>query len=197
MMSRVLHSIVVVSFVLLSAVERASGMKETAPATAPAESKRFTLAEGLIRYTPPDGWIEAKNVSRDDRAGFVPESRRGVLLIEVWPADGSLSAKAARAICRRIDQTRRKEEAEVLMPATIERDKRFDLRIHERYRQKEQTSDQLRLYRSVGGRIVVVTVNTASPDPDEVKDIHGAAEKMLLSAKSTKAPSRSKSKKRK
>ena len=164
--------------------EKAVDKKQTEP-TAPSDS--VTLIKGRIRFTPPSGWLAAKNVARDDRAAYVPASRDGVALIEVWPADGSLSAKAAKAICKKINEMRTKEGATVLKEATIERDKRFDLRIHERYRQNDKTSDQLRLYRTVAGRIVVVTVNTASPDPDVVKAIHGAAEEMLLSAKSTKA----------
>ena len=46
------------------------------------------------------------------------------------------------------------------MPAKIERDKRFAIVIHEKYKAGNLTADELHLYKAVGPRVVMLTVNT-------------------------------------
>ncbi len=69
------------------------------------------------------------------------------------------------------------------MPATAEKDSRFEMRIHEKYKLQGKTLDSLHLYRSVGPRSLELLVSTLSDDADAVTEMQKVGEQVILSAK--------------
>jgi len=92
----------------------------------------------------------------------------------------------AAAIVKTLKEKRQQDGNEVVMPATIEHDHRFDIVIHEKFKVGDATEDELHLYKSVGPRTVMVTASCVSPDPAVVADTFTAAKASLASAKFNK-----------
>ena len=71
----------------------------------------------------------------------------------------------------------------MVLEPKIEKDKRFAFIVHEKYKVGEKVADQLHVYKSVGPRVLMLTVNSVADDADKTAAIHGAAEDMLAAAK--------------
>jgi hypothetical protein len=86
---------------------------------------------------------------------------------------------------QQLRQNRRGAREEIVMFPKVERDPRFSIRIHEKYKTKDgKTADELHLFREVGKRAVSLAVQSLSTDEDHINAVHQQGEETLLSAKS-------------
>jgi hypothetical protein len=86
------------------------------------------------------------------------------------------------AVVRALRDAHKKADQKVLFGPKVEPDKRFALRVHEKYQAGDKVADELHLYRTVGPRVVMVTVNAWVSDEAGAKPIHAAGEDLLVSA---------------
>jgi hypothetical protein len=168
-------------FVACGAPAYGATRPSTAPSTRPVAAE--TLADGAVSFNRPADWEEAQKNRTPLRAAWVSPDRKGMILVEVWP-EGQIAASTGPQTVRRLREDRKKQQGvKVIMEAAIEKDQRFAMRIHEKYQYTADgtVDDVLRLGRQVGGRVVVVTVWSKSPDDARDKEIHQAAEEVSLS----------------
>jgi hypothetical protein len=144
-----------------------------------------SLIGGRLTFTPPpdDAWARATNVNSDDAVAYAAHSHKGAIAVQVLPADAEMSPQMGGAVIRSLRDAHKKANQKVLFGPKVEPDKRFTLRVHEKYEVDGKTADELHLYRNVGPRIVMVTVNAWVADDKEAMSIHNAAEDLLVSAK--------------
>lgn len=157
-----------------------------APATQPGVKE--TLADGTVEFTRPGDWKEAKKNRTPLRAAWVSPDHKGMILVEVWP-EGEITQTTGPKTVSKLRVDRRKQaNVQVVKEAELEKDPRFAMRIHEKYQHKADSTvdDVLRLARKVGGRVVMVTVWSKSPEDARDKEIHAAGEAIMLSAKPAK-----------
>jgi hypothetical protein len=170
-------------------VADAADAPSSQPAT-PDASLVKALANGTVRFTAPDGWEEAPATATDLRAAFFLPDHASVVSVEVLPADATIGPESFGAIMRSLRQTRQQRREKFVEGPTNEKDNRFLLRIHEKYRTMvkvddkpaEKTASQLHLYRQVGPRIIMVTVWSTADADEELKQAQAAGEEMALSA---------------
>ena len=163
-----------------------SGGAGKPPATRPGVKE--TLADGSIEFARPGDWEEAKKNRTPLRAAWVSPDRKGMILVEVWP-EGEITETTGPKTVSKLRVDRRKQAGvQILKEATLEKDPRFAMRIHEQYQHKADSTvdDVLRLARKVGPRVVMVTVWSKSPEDARDKQIHAAGETVMLSAKPAK-----------
>lgn len=144
-----------------------------------------SLLGGRVTYAPPpeETWKEAHGPPGDATATFVRKDEGGAMALQVLPADAQISPQFGPALVRQLRENHKKANQKVTMPPKIESDKRFSLRIHERYQDGQKEYDELHLYRDLGPRVAMVTVNTiVEKDTDAKKELK-AGEDVLLSAK--------------
>ena len=157
----------------------------TKPADAAGQGPTESLAGGQVTFVAPGaGWVKSDASSRENRAVYVTDSGEGILSIEVTP-DMEITPGVAGTIVKDL-RARRKKDNVTVEEAKIEKDPRFGIRIRERFNRGERVADQLHLYKYVGPRVVMVTVNSVADDEAEAKKIHAAGEQALLSAKYVK-----------
>lgn len=144
-----------------------------------------SLIGGRLTFTPPpeDAWARATNVNSDDAVAYAAHSHMGAIAVQVLPADAEMTPQMGGAVVRSLRDAHKKANQKVLFGPKIEPDKRFTVRVHEKYEVDGKTADELHLYRNVGPRIVMVTVNAWVEDEPEAKPIHKAGEDLLASAK--------------
>src|SRR5206468_11909227 len=116
-------------------------------------------------------------------ATFMRDDEGGAMALQVLPADAEISPRFGAALVRQLRENHKKANQKVTMPPKIESDKRFALRIHERYQDGEKEYDELHLYRDLGPRVAMVTVNTIVQKDKDAKQELKAGEDVALSAK--------------
>jgi hypothetical protein len=151
------------------------------PAAA-ADGKR-SLANDAISYAPPEAgeWIEAVKSKTPTRDSFVSKAHDAMIAIEVLPASMTITPDLAASMIKKIRENRKANAQKFVMEPTVEKDDRFVIRLHEKYQIKDKVADQLHLYRQVGPRVVLVTVNSLGGE-EAAKPQQEAAEKSCLSA---------------
>jgi hypothetical protein len=144
-----------------------------------------SLVRGRLRYTPPpaDTFERAANVNADDAAAYAGRNHQGAIAIQVLPVDAEMSPEMGGAVIRALRDAHKKANQKILFGPNVEPDKRFALRVHEKYQSGEKVADELHLYRTVGPRVVMLTVNAWVTDDAGAKPIHQAGEDVLVSAK--------------
>jgi hypothetical protein len=161
----------------------ADATRGAAPSTKPATQPVVTdkLVDGAVQFARPADWTEAKGRTAL-AVGFVSPDRKGMITVEVWP-DGQLGSSTGAQVVKRLREARKKQaNLQIVMEPKIEQDKRFQIRVREQYKSGEGTYDVLRLYRQVGPRVVMVMVNSSSPEDARDKEIHQAGEEVAVSA---------------
>jgi hypothetical protein len=152
---------------------------DATPTTQP--SAKESLADGVIEFARPADWTEAKG-RKPLAVGFVSPDRKGLVTVEVWP-QGELGPNTGAKTVKMLREARKKQpNLQIVMEPTLEPDKRFPIRIREQYRSGDATDDVLRLYRQVGPKVVMVTVNSKSPDDARDRELHQTGEQVILSA---------------
>jgi hypothetical protein len=148
-------------------------------------SSAASLIGGRLTFTPPpdDAWARATNVNADDAAAYAARDEKGAIAIQVLPADAEMTPQMGGAVIRSLRDAHKKASQKITFGPKIEPDKRFMLKVHEKYEVDGKTADELHLYRNVGPRVVMVTVNAWVPDDAAARAIHKAGEDLLASAK--------------
>lgn len=143
-----------------------------------------SLLQGKITYQPPSGdsWERAHNIEGETAAAYVSESLQGAIAIQVLPEDARINPQMGPAIVRTLRQNHKNAGQKIIMDPKVERDSRFDMRVHEKYQQGDKIADELHLYRDLGPRVVMVTASAMGQAKD-AKTIHKAGEQVLLNAK--------------
>lgn len=144
-----------------------------------------TLIGGRFHYAPPpeEDWQQAENVKGDDAVAFARRDHQGAIALQILPADAEMVPEMGPAIIRSLRDTHKKADQKILYGPKIEPDKRFALKIHEKYQVGEKVSDELHIYRSVGPRVAMLTVNAWVTDESRTKQVHNVGEDVLVSAK--------------
>jgi hypothetical protein len=150
----------------------------------PAGDQR-SLANGLIRYTPPPAsdWSTPQTNPDTTFSIYATSDRLNALEIQLEPKDMQLDDNVAIAIIKELRARRVKSGVKVILPATIEKDPHFPLRIHEKYKVADRVNDSVQLFRNVGPRVVLVIAASLSDDPETVAGVHKTGQDVLLSAK--------------
>ena len=86
------------------------------------------------------------------------------------------------AVVRSLRDAHKKANQKILYGPKVEPDNRFALKVHERYQSGEKVADELHIYRNVGPRVIMVTVNAWAADEAENKQIHKTGEDLAISA---------------
>lgn len=158
------------------------------PASRPAPDsagETRSLLGGEFHFRAPEGWAESAKAARDDTAAYAWPHHDSMLAVQVLPADAKITAAAAGKIIQSLRATRQKNKEQIVKAPVVEKDPRFLLRIHEKFKtgeNHEKTAEQLHLYRRVGPRVVMVTVNTSADSADDVKAALTAGEDVAASA---------------
>lgn len=166
--------------VLLAAVAFAYSAEDS-----PKTKSDGSLVGGRLRYTPPPAEVfeRAANVNSDDAAAYAGRNHQGAIAIQVLPVDAEMGPEMGGAVIRALRDAHKKANQKILFGPKVEPDKRFALRVHEKYQSGEKVADELHLYGTVGPRVVMVTANAWVTDDAGAKPIHQAGEDVLVSAK--------------
>ena len=148
-------------------------------------SPSASLLGGKLTYAPPpeENWERAEQPSGETVAAFRTKDHEAAMVMQALPQDAQMTPQMGPALVRQLRENHRKADQKLLIGPKIEPDKRFGLRIHERYQNGEKISDELHLYRDLGPRIVMVTANAIVKDDTDPKAVQKDAEEVLLSAK--------------
>jgi hypothetical protein len=170
---------------LLVVICAAVGWAEEKAADAPDS----TLIGGRLHYAAPQGddWQRAENVNSDDAAAYARHDHHAAIAIQVLPADAEMIPQMGSAVVRSLREAHQKANQKILYGPKIEPDKRFALKIHEKYQAGDKVADELHLYRNVGPRVAMVTVNAWVTDDADAMKIHEIGEEVLASAKWSKS----------
>ncbi|HEY2587236.1 MAG TPA: hypothetical protein VGI81_15935 [Tepidisphaeraceae bacterium] len=162
-----------------------SGIAWSADEKPKDSSSEASLIGGRLTFTPPpdDAWARATNVNADDAAAYGARDEKGAIAIQVLPADAEMTPQMGGAVVRSLRDAHKKANQNIVYGPKVEPDKRFALKVHEKYQVGEKTADELHLYRNVGPRVVMVTVNAWVTDDAAAKPVHQAGEDVLASAK--------------
>ena len=136
---------------------------------------------GAIDFTPPDGWIPAKQASTATRAAYVSADKLAMISVEVLPASMKIEPDLAAGMTKKMRQNRQANSQKFVQEPTVEKDDNFMIRIREWYQIKEQIADQLHLYRAVGPRCLLVTINSLAGE-EKAKEHHAVAITASMSA---------------
>jgi hypothetical protein len=176
-MGKVNSVIALASVLLLSALVTAADER-------PAKE---SLLGGKVEFTPPGGdWERAHVSGAGDAAAYMNKDHKdhkGLIALQVLPADAEMSPQMGGAIVRQLRQNHKQAGQKIVMDPKVERDPRFDLRVHEKFQQGEKTIEQLHLYRNLGPRVVMVTAQAQADNDEQSKPTLKAGEDLALSAK--------------
>lgn len=150
---------------------------------APAEGK--VRLGGVLDFTPPDGWVLAKQASTPMRSAYVSPDKQAMISVELLPATMVIEAKLAPEMMTKMRQNRKANSQKFVQEPTAEKDDRFVIRIRERYEIKDKIADQLHLYRAVGPRFLLVTINSLAGE-EKAKEHHEIAVTTSLSGEFVK-----------
>ena len=143
------------------------------------------LGDGAVHFTPPsaESWEPSKHATARILA-YTTKKHDAIVAIELLPDDMVVDKETTGAIVKQLRGAH--GQAKVVLQPTVESDERFALKIHERYEVGKganiKVADVLHLYRYVGKRLVMATVNSVSDDPEAVKAAHADAQECLVSA---------------
>jgi hypothetical protein len=157
-------------------------------ATAPTRV-RDGLVNGALRYLVPPEWeITERGADRmtvfyrhkPERAHYsmqVTQQAQGIP-----QNDARFKKQMVETILNFANEDLKRRKVEVLDPPTVERDDRFLLRVHERFKEGDTIVDVIHIYRGLGLNLVSLTSSTSSEEANQVKAVHAAGEMVLLSA---------------
>jgi hypothetical protein len=159
------------------------------PASKPASGPDMSFARDQYHFPAPPtpGWTAVKPDPAAENITFINEKHDGAIQMVLLPKDASvdpdIAMNVAVAMVKQIKEDRAKAGTEMVMEPKIEKDKRFAIVIHEKYKAGKNVADQLHIYKSVGPRVVMMTVNSVADDDDKTADIHAVGESLLDSVK--------------
>jgi hypothetical protein len=153
-----------------------------APAT---QSSSATLFNGRIEYAPPAGWrLQESNLPGNMAAVYIAADEDGYFALQVLPENASTNADAAKKIVAQLRINHKKNGQALDLAPVIEKDPRFAIKIHERYKTKDgKIADETHMYRLVAGRALELDVQSLSENADHVDGVRKTAEDVLISAR--------------
>jgi hypothetical protein len=162
----------------------------SAPTSQPAEStlKTDSIMKGAIVFNPPANWkLEGKSDS-GRLAAYSTENPKSILIINDDPQEQVLNndsaVKVGQLVVGNVKKTVASKKMELIDPPKIEKDERFFLRVHHRFKNKEgETGDELQIYQVVGKNLISVATTVFTDSEEASKPRFEEAEKMLLSVK--------------
>lgn len=162
----------------------AGAAEDAAPATAPS-SETQTLSQDAITYAAPAGWKFLGKRPDDRAAGYRAPDDSGEIVLTNTPQTQTvldeLGPKLASVIRRTIAAEAAKGNIQIVLPPTVEQDKRFLLRIHDRYKSQGIDVDRLELFRGVGRNLTSVTIKAYTQDEPTAKQVFETGEQVMLS----------------
>ena len=156
-------------------------------ATSPARV-RDGLINGSVRFLIPADWEIASRTDDGMSVVYHTPDKLGVVSIlitqqkEAIPQHNALvHAQMQKTILDWDNQDLKNRKMEVIDEPKVERDERFMLRVHERFKDGDHLLDVLHIYRGIGLNLVGVTVAASTEDKAEAKRVHDAATLVLMS----------------
>jgi hypothetical protein len=188
----------VLGVVVCVAMSLAAGPDAKAPASQPAVKQPSgadtpgadtSIARDQYHFPAPteSEWEAVKPDPASESITYINQAHDGAMKLDLLAKDASvdpdIAMNVAVAIVKQLKQQRKDAKTEMVMEPKIEKDKRFAFIIHEKYKVGDKTADQLHIYKSVGPRVLMLTVNTTADDPDKVADVQKTAKDLLAAVK--------------
>jgi hypothetical protein len=182
------------SLVTFAGVKRAGvfgllALLAASPASQPDSGPDTSIANDQYHFPapPPDEWTAVNPDPSADTIAFLNKQHDGaiqlVLLNKDASVDRDVADNVAVAIVKQIKESHAEKKDVMVMQPKIERDKRFAVVVHEKFKVGNSVADQIHVYRAVGPRVLMLTVNSVATDPEKAAAIHAAGEDMLAAAK--------------
>jgi len=159
------------------------------PATKPAAGVDTSIAKDQYHFPAPPApeWSAVNPDPAAESITFLNAGHDGAIQLVLLAKDADVgpgvAMNVAVAIVKQLKQQHAEQKTVMVMDPKIEKDKRFAIVIHEKYKVGDAVADQLHIYKSVGPRVLMLTVNTTAADPDKVASVQKDAEEMLAAAK--------------
>jgi hypothetical protein len=159
------------------------------PTSQPAAGTDTSIAGGQYHFPapPPGEWTAVNPDPAAQSITFLNGKHDGaiqlVLLNKDASVDPDIAMNVAVAIVKELKRSHTEHNDVVILQPRIEKDRRFAVVIHEKYKVGDKTADQMHIYKSVGPRVLMLTVNSVADDPAKTISIHAAAEQMLDAAR--------------
>src|SRR5438874_5609774 len=170
----------------------------SAPSQA-AEENAVSLSNGVIQFTPPgEPWVVSW-VSPKGEAALYTNPGKGRIqmsaILNIAPKTPEAEEPTRQVLISELrvmrSQAKIKEKVEIVKQLSFEKDDRFFCVMSEQFRKEGNVLEQVHYYRNLGKHQFIVTV-VAKSEPEDVKSLREAAEKVALSAtlvpKGEKAP---------
>ncbi len=141
------------------------------PATKPVAGLDTSIASDQYHFPAPPSseWKAVKPDPAAESISFIDSRQDGQMVVALLNKDASvdpdIAQQVAVAIIKKLKEMHTQQHQLLVMPPKMEKDKRFAIVIHEKYKVGQHIADQLHIYRSVGPRVVMLTVNSVSDDP--------------------------------
>jgi hypothetical protein len=159
------------------------------PASKPAAGPDTSIAKNQYHFPAPpvEQWTAVQPDPDADSIAFINKVHDGKIQLDLLDksasVDPDVAMNVAVAVLKQLKQTRAEQHAVMVLDPKIEKDKRFAIVIHEKYKVGDRVADQLHVYKAVGPRVLMLTVMSVAADPDKAAAILGAGEDMLDAAK--------------
>jgi hypothetical protein len=160
----------------------------TKPATTAPARVRDGLVNGSVRFLVPADWDIVSRAPDGFSVVYHTGDHLGVVSVlitqqkEAIPQhNAAVHAQMQKTILDWDNQDLKNRKVEVIDPPKVERDDRFMLRVHERFKDGDHMLDVLHIYRGVGLNLVGVTVAAATEDKVDAKRVHEGAALLLMS----------------
>jgi len=149
---------------------------------------RDGLVNGSVRFLVPADWVLDSRT--DNGLNVVYKTPDGVGTISILITqqkeaipqhNAGVLAQMTKMILGWDNENLKKHNFEVIDAPKVERDARFMLKVHERYKDGDHPFDVIHIYRGVGLNLVGVLAAASSEDKEMVKKVHDAASLMLMS----------------
>ena len=155
----------------------------------PAAGPDTSIARDQYHFPAPpeEQWSAVKPDPAADSITYINKAHDGaiqlVLLAKDASVDSNVAMNVAIAVVKQLKQQHAEQKTQMVMDPKIEKDKRFAIVIHEKYKVGDKVADQLHIYKAVGPRVLMLTVNSTSDDPDNVAMTQKVAQDLLAAAK--------------
>jgi hypothetical protein len=171
----------------LVAISSLAAGPTTRPSSAPARV-RDGLVNGSVRFLVPADWVIDSRTDNGLNVVYKIPDDGGLVSIlitqqkEAIPQNNAaLLAQMTKTILGWDNENLKKHNFDVIDAPKVERDARFMLKIHERYKDGDHPFDVIHIYRGIGLNLVGVTAAASTDDPKVAKQVHDAASLMLMS----------------
>ena len=144
----------------------------------------FTFDRGRLQFSIPTGWKQSQFSDDPAVAVYVSEDGKSTVGLRVEVIGMQLDRATAGKVVIGIRQQRKTDGWPITFGPNVETDKRFGIRIHEKYKEPAgNIRDQLHLFRMVNGAVLLITFSTLDEGGDSLKEAHKLGEAIALSVR--------------